>query len=46
VNAIRNSKAMEEVLLLMQKLGYITKMPSNYLDLAFLDNAEASSSGT
>ncbi len=39
VNAIRNSKAMECVLSLMIKLGYIDKMPAGYSDLKFLDKA-------
>jgi len=38
-NAIRNSKAMDDVLSLMIKLGYIDKMPSGYSDLKFLDKA-------
>jgi NitT/TauT family transport system substrate-binding protein len=40
VDAIRNGKAMDTVLSLMLKLGYIKKYPMNYLDLSFLDKAE------
>ena len=40
VDAVRNGKAMDTVLSLMLKLGYIKKYPVNYLDLSFLDKAE------
>lgn len=40
VDAIRNAKAMDTVLTLMLKLGYIKKYPMNYLDLSFLDKAQ------
>lgn len=40
VDAIRNEKAMDTVLSLMLKLGYIKKYPMNYLDLSFLDKAQ------
>ncbi|MEY2538986.1 MAG: sulfonate transport system substrate-binding protein [Verrucomicrobiota bacterium] len=40
VNAIRNVKAMEQVLTLMQKLGYIREIPRHYADLRFLDRAQ------
>ncbi|HET6463996.1 MAG TPA: ABC transporter substrate-binding protein [Nitrospiria bacterium] len=39
VDAIRNQDAMDRVLSLMLKLGYIKKMPSGYTDLSFLDKA-------
>ncbi len=39
MDAIRNKKAMEGVLTLMMKLGYIEKLPTNYSDLSFLDKA-------
>jgi len=39
VEALRNKKAMEEVLSLMMKLGYIKRLPEDYIDLTFLDNA-------
>jgi ABC-type nitrate/sulfonate/bicarbonate transport system substrate-binding protein len=42
VNAIRNSDSMYGVLTLMMKLGYIKKLPTDYLDLTFLDNAAQS----
>ncbi len=42
VNAIRNSDSMHGVLMLMMKLGYIKKLPTDYLDLTFLDNAAQS----
>ncbi|MBE0425202.1 MAG: ABC transporter substrate-binding protein [Nitrospirae bacterium] len=42
VDAIRNRKAMENVLSLMMKLGYIEKLPTNYSDLTFLDRAAGS----
>ena len=37
VDAVRNTEAMEKVLSLMIKLGYLKKMPSDYMDLTFLD---------
>lgn len=39
VDAIRNKRAMEGVLSLMMKLGYIEKLPTSFSDLNFLDNA-------
>lgn len=45
VNAIRNADSMKSVLTLMMKLGYIRKMPNDYLDLTFLDNAAQSLQG-
>ena len=39
VDAIRNRKAMEGVLSLMMKLGYIKRLPEGYIDLTFLDKA-------
>lgn len=39
INAIRNKKAMEDILHLMVKLGYIKRFPANYIDLTFLDRA-------
>jgi ABC-type nitrate/sulfonate/bicarbonate transport system substrate-binding protein len=41
VNAIRNQAAMDSILSLMVKLGYIAKVPSNYMDLRFLDAVAA-----
>jgi ABC-type nitrate/sulfonate/bicarbonate transport system substrate-binding protein len=40
VNAIRNGEAMDQVIALMQKLGYVHELPQNYLDLRFLDRAQ------
>lgn len=40
VDAIRNGKAMDAILSLMLKLGYIKKYPINYIDLSFLDKAK------
>lgn len=39
INAIRNKDAMDDILHLMKKLGYIRKLPTNYNDLSFLDRA-------
>lgn len=41
VDALRNHKVMEEILRLMQQLGYIDQLPSRYLDLSFLDKVRA-----
>lgn len=40
VNAIRNTDAMEQILKLMQKLGYVRTLPSGFSDLRFLDRAQ------
>lgn len=37
MDAIRNKQAMDGVLSLMKKLGYIDKIPTNFSDLTFLD---------
>jgi NitT/TauT family transport system substrate-binding protein len=39
VDAIRNQSAMQGVLELMAELGYIRDMPTNYVNLRFLDHA-------
>ena len=39
VNGIRNDAAMNKVLSLMLKLGYIDRLPTQYRDLTFLDRA-------
>jgi NitT/TauT family transport system substrate-binding protein len=39
MNAIRNNRAMDGVISLMMKLGYIRKIPTNFSDLTFLDRA-------
>src|SRR4029453_304834 len=36
VDAVRNQKAMDNILSLMIQLGYIKKHPSDYKDLSFL----------
>jgi len=37
VDAIRNREAMDSILLLMIKLGYLKRKPCDYMDLTFLD---------
>lgn len=44
-DAVRNQAAMDKVLSLMLRLGYIGKIPEKYLDLSFLDRARASGAG-
>ncbi len=39
LDAIRNHAAMDQILALMQRLGYIKKQPLNYSDLRLLDAA-------
>ena len=39
INTIRNQKAMRSILELMKELGYIRDIPTNYVDLRFLDTA-------
>jgi len=46
VDALRNNKAIEGILRLMQELGYINQVPSNYMDLTFLDKIASSLSPT
>ncbi|MFO7692416.1 MAG: ABC transporter substrate-binding protein [Vicinamibacterales bacterium] len=41
VDAIRNQKAMDDILALMLQLGYITSIPTRYRDLSFLDRVGA-----
>jgi ABC-type nitrate/sulfonate/bicarbonate transport system substrate-binding protein len=45
VNALRNTDAMQQVLGLMQKLGYIKDIPTNFADLSFLDRVQAEAIG-
>jgi ABC-type nitrate/sulfonate/bicarbonate transport system substrate-binding protein len=40
VNAIRNAEAMNRVLELMQRLGYVRELPRNYANLQFLNRAQ------
>lgn len=37
LHAVRNQRAMDDILGLMMRLGYIRERPSRYLDLSFLD---------
>jgi NitT/TauT family transport system substrate-binding protein len=39
LDALRNQKSMDEILVLMRELGYIDTDSSSYLDLSFLDKA-------
>jgi NitT/TauT family transport system substrate-binding protein len=41
VDAIRNDGAMQEVMQLMVDLGYVESVPSGFIDLSFLDAAQA-----
>ncbi len=41
VDAIRNREAMDQVLSLMRQLGYLKRPPQNFMDLSFLDAAQA-----
>ena len=46
LDGVRNSDAMERVLLLMRDLGYIRSLPSQYIELRCLDTAVAELAGT
>ncbi|MBI2963538.1 MAG: ABC transporter substrate-binding protein [Deltaproteobacteria bacterium] len=41
VDAVRNRDAMEAILALMQRLGYVAEPPRGFADLRFLDHAQA-----
>lgn len=41
LDALRNQAAMNPVMTLMQKLGYVSRRPQNFINLSFLDNAQA-----
>jgi len=41
LDAIRNQKPMDDILALMQQLGYIKTIPTHYRDLSFLDKVSA-----
>lgn len=41
LNALRNQAAMDHVMNLMQKLGYVSRRPQHFLNLSFLDRAQA-----
>lgn len=45
VDAIRNAEAMGRILTLMQKLGYVERRPDSFMDLSFLDAAQAGVAG-
>lgn len=38
-DAIRNKEAMEEILSLMKRLGYVDEIPKDFIKLSFLDKA-------
>jgi NitT/TauT family transport system substrate-binding protein len=40
IDAVRNTQAMDTVLTLMQKLGYVQEKPRDYANLQFLDLAQ------
>lgn len=40
INAIRNTAVMNQVLALMQKLGYVEHPPKNFVELSFLGRAQ------
>jgi ABC-type nitrate/sulfonate/bicarbonate transport system substrate-binding protein len=40
INAIRNTAVMNQVLALMQKLGYVEHLPKNFVELSFLGRAQ------
>ncbi|HMP77250.1 MAG TPA: ABC transporter substrate-binding protein [Kiritimatiellia bacterium] len=44
-NAIRNEDSMQRILQLMQRLGYVAEIPSNFSDLRFLDQVQAVPAG-
>lgn len=41
LNALQNREAMDKIIALMIQLGYIKKLPTDYLDLSFMHRAEA-----
>ncbi len=41
LNALRNTAAMDHVMTLMQELGYVSRRPQHFLNLSFLDKAQA-----
>ncbi len=44
-NAVRNTNAMNHILDLMLRLGYVETKPDRYLDLRFMDRAAARAAG-
>ena len=41
LDALRNTAAMDHVMTLMQQLGYVSRRPQHFLNLSFLDKAQA-----
>jgi NitT/TauT family transport system substrate-binding protein len=41
LDAVRNQAAMDHVMALMQQLGYVNRRPQHFLNLSFLDKAQA-----
>jgi NitT/TauT family transport system substrate-binding protein len=44
LDALRNQDSMDHVMTLMQKLGYVSRRPQHFMNLSFLDKAQALSS--
>ncbi|MBL0170678.1 MAG: ABC transporter substrate-binding protein [Gemmatimonadaceae bacterium] len=43
LDALRNQAAMDHVMTLMQQLGYVSRRPQHFMNLSFLDKAQAAS---
>ena len=41
LDALRNQEAMDHVMNLMQELGYVARRPQHFMNLSFLDKAQA-----
>lgn len=41
LDALRNQEAMDHVMTLMQELGYVSRRPQHFMNLSFLDKAQA-----
>jgi ABC-type nitrate/sulfonate/bicarbonate transport system substrate-binding protein len=41
LDTLRNTAAMDHVMTLMQQLGYVSRRPQHFLNLSFLDKAQA-----
>lgn len=41
LDALRNQAAMDRVMTLMQELGYVSRRPQHFMNLSFLDKAQA-----
>jgi ABC-type nitrate/sulfonate/bicarbonate transport system substrate-binding protein len=46
VDAIRNRGAIDRILALMVRLGYVDRIPSGFTDLSFLDAVQSAPIGT